>query len=380
MVQAAKISPASRVYIPYIPGFEFSDFLPESTEGRFQFRSEHDADIFALHELIMERRSVFRVSDPVTEWNPFGDGINSVIAAPPFGLKLRNHPEFRDADAHCIIESSRLIKDDGTAIICVTPGFLFRGGRVYEDRRELIQQNIIHTAIYLPAGLLESSGIRTVLLILRPPSAEPQPVILVDASECLQKLESSRRPILDLVMLKSLLECDAHPNKRSIPQAELKKNGYDLSPGRYLLQELEMIPENHSVYRLGDIIKRTAHFPQCQVGDRGIQISQRLFPASGNLDPVSFDERETVAYEKLGSQAGWRRVNKDALILNSILMKDGLRACIFEHKGKDLFLRPDMLTFEVRTAIARDGILTVKLERVVPESAKPKTIAITYEN
>jgi type I restriction-modification system DNA methylase subunit len=351
MVQAAKISPASSVYIPYIPGFEFSDFLPESAEGRFQFRSEHDADIFALHELIMERRSVFRVSDPVTEWNPFGDGINSVIAAPPFGLKLRNHPEFRDADAHCIIESSRLIKDDGTAIICVTPNFLFRGGRVYEDRRELIQQNIIHTAIYLPAGLLERSGIRTVLLILRPPSAEPQPVILIDASECLQKLETSRRPILDMVMLQSLLESDEHPKKRSIPQAELKKNGYDLSPGRYLLQELEKIPENHSVYRLGDIIKRTAHFPQCQVGDKGVQISQRLFPASGNLDPVSFDEQDTVAYEKLGSQAGWRRVNRDTLILNSILMKDGLRACLFEHKGKDLFLRPDMLTFEVRTAI-----------------------------
>lgn len=35
---------------------------------------------------------------------------------------------------------------------------------------------------------------------------------------------------------------------------------------------------------------------------------------------------------------------------------------------------------EVKSAVARDGILTVKLERVLPETAKPKTIAITYEN
>ena len=33
---------------------------------------------------------------------------------------------------------------------------------------------------------------------------------------------------------------------------------------------------------------------------------------------------------------------------------------------------------EVKSAIAQDGILTVRLERIVPETAKPKTIAITY--
>ena len=35
---------------------------------------------------------------------------------------------------------------------------------------------------------------------------------------------------------------------------------------------------------------------------------------------------------------------------------------------------------EVDSAIARDGILTVKLERHVPDAMKPKTIAITYTN
>jgi molecular chaperone IbpA len=35
---------------------------------------------------------------------------------------------------------------------------------------------------------------------------------------------------------------------------------------------------------------------------------------------------------------------------------------------------------EVQSAVARDGILTVKLERHIPEAMKPKTIAITYTN
>ena len=35
---------------------------------------------------------------------------------------------------------------------------------------------------------------------------------------------------------------------------------------------------------------------------------------------------------------------------------------------------------EVKNAAVRDGILTVYLEREVPESARPKTIAITYNS
>jgi molecular chaperone IbpA len=35
---------------------------------------------------------------------------------------------------------------------------------------------------------------------------------------------------------------------------------------------------------------------------------------------------------------------------------------------------------EVLDAIAKDGILTVRLQRIVPEAMKPKSIAITYAN
>ena len=35
---------------------------------------------------------------------------------------------------------------------------------------------------------------------------------------------------------------------------------------------------------------------------------------------------------------------------------------------------------EVLSAMIKDGILTIKLERIIPESKKPKSIAITYES
>ena len=57
---------------------------------------------------------------------------------------------------------------------------------------------------------------------------------------------------------------------------------------------------------------------------------------------------------------------------------------VYEHQGISArrFLRTFTLAdyVEVTDAVSRDGILTVKLERRVPDAMKPKTIAISYES
>ena len=56
----------------------------------------------------------------------------------------------------------------------------------------------------------------------------------------------------------------------------------------------------------------------------------------------------------------------------------------YEHQGISArrFVRTFTLAdyVEVTNAISKDGILTVSLERKVPEALQPKTIAITYAN
>ena len=46
------------------------------------------------------------------------------------------------------------------------------------------------------------------------------------------------------------------------------------------------------------------------------------------------------------------------------------------------FLRTFVLQdyVEVQEALMKDGILTIKLERIIPEAMKPKKIAITYQS
>jgi molecular chaperone IbpA len=56
----------------------------------------------------------------------------------------------------------------------------------------------------------------------------------------------------------------------------------------------------------------------------------------------------------------------------------------YEHQGISArrFVRSFTLAdyVEVTNAVSRDGILTVSLERKVPEALQPKTIAISYES
>lgn len=56
----------------------------------------------------------------------------------------------------------------------------------------------------------------------------------------------------------------------------------------------------------------------------------------------------------------------------------------YEHQGisSRRFIRTFSLAdyVEVRSATSKDGILTVALERIIPDALQPKTIAISYES
>ena len=75
-------------------------------------------------------------------------------------------------------------------------------------------------------------------------------------------------------------------------------------------------------------------------------------------------------------------VDKQILTIAGAIKRDENNAHEYLHRGisrrdfRQTFTLADHV--EVKNATVRDGILTVHLEREVPESARPKTIAITY--
>jgi molecular chaperone IbpA len=119
-------------------------------------------------------------------------------------------------------------------------------------------------------------------------------------------------------------------------------------------------------------------------------VNQIDHAASTNYPPYNIVETSENTYEVQVAVAGFSQGDLEITVKDGELIITGEKTDslpeghVVRHHG--ISSRKFIRTFslgdyvEVRTAVARDGILTVKLERIVPESAKPKTIAITYEN
>ena len=109
---------------------------------------------------------------------------------------------------------------------------------------------------------------------------------------------------------------------------------------------------------------------------------------AGNYPPYDIVKTGEETYEIRVAVAGF------TLDMINIEVKDGqlivegnggaLENVEYLHHGisNRSFLRTFQLSdyVEVRDAVMKDGILTVKLERIIPEAMKPKKIAISYQS
>ena len=125
--------------------------------------------------------------------------------------------------------------------------------------------------------------------------------------------------------------------------------------------------------------------------DRMFDELNRTFANSrtdGNYPPYDIVKTGEQTYEIRLAVAGFAQGEIDVTFHDNVLTVTGekkiaeeaeyeyLHHGISAHKFSRQFPLADHV--EVRSATARDGILTVSLEHVVPEEDKPKSIAITY--
>ena len=121
------------------------------------------------------------------------------------------------------------------------------------------------------------------------------------------------------------------------------------------------------------------------------RITSQIDHAAGtNYPPYNIVETGENTYEVQVAVAGFTQGEVEIAVKNGELIITGEKTetlnegHVYRHQG--ISARKFIRTFslgdyvEVQSATSKDGILTLKLERIIPESAKPKTIAITYEN
>lgn len=110
---------------------------------------------------------------------------------------------------------------------------------------------------------------------------------------------------------------------------------------------------------------------------------------TGNYPPYDIVKTGEETYEIRVAAAGFRQDEIEVEIADGTLRitgnhRDEARAEVeYLHHGIShrSFLRTFQLSdyVEVRAAVMRDGILTVNLERIVPEVMRPKKITVSYQ-
>jgi molecular chaperone IbpA len=121
------------------------------------------------------------------------------------------------------------------------------------------------------------------------------------------------------------------------------------------------------------------------------RIVNQIDHAATNYPPYNIVETGENTYQVQVAVAGFGQGDIDVSVKDGELIITGEKKThdlpeghIYRHQGISArkFIRTFSLAdyVEVKSAVIRDGILTVALEREIPDAAKPKSIAITYEN
>jgi molecular chaperone IbpA len=113
---------------------------------------------------------------------------------------------------------------------------------------------------------------------------------------------------------------------------------------------------------------------------------------AGNYPPYNIVKTGDETYEIQVAAAGFRPEEIDVEVKDGQLVIQGSQyrntdvESVVEYLHHGISSRSFIRTFqlsdyvEVQEAVMKDGILTVKLERIVPEALKPKKISITYQS
>ena len=184
---------------------------------------------------------------PAEEANDF----DAVVMNPPYSLKWSANKGFLDdprfspygvlppkskADYAFLLHGYFHLKHSGVMSIVLPHGVLFRGGAEGKIRQKLLENGAIDAIIGLPVNLFYSTGIPTVIVVLKK-DKQDRDVMFIDASKDFEKVKTQNKlreedinRILSTYTARQDVEKYAHLAKFD----EIKENDFNLNIPRYV--------------------------------------------------------------------------------------------------------------------------------------------------
>ena len=184
---------------------------------------------------------------PAEEPNTF----DAVVMNPPYSLKWSANKGFLDdprfapygvlppkskADYAFLLHGYYHLKHSGVMSIVLPHGVLFRGGAEGRIRQKLLEKGSIDAIIGLPANLFYSTGIPTVILVLKK-DKQDRNVMFIDASKGFEKVKTQNR-LREEDINRILTTYTAHQDVGKYAHLakfdEIEENDFNLNIPRYV--------------------------------------------------------------------------------------------------------------------------------------------------
>lgn len=174
-----------------------------------------------------------------------------VVANPPYSAHWDNNdkkmkdPRFKDygglaprtkADYAFLLHGLYHLKQEGTMAIVLPHGVLFRGAKEAKIRKALLEKNQIDAIIGLPANLFYSTGIPTIVMVLKK-NKSTNDVLFVDASKGFEKVKNQnllRGKDIDKIIDTYKERKDVDKYAHVADMHEIEENDFNLNIPRYV--------------------------------------------------------------------------------------------------------------------------------------------------
>ena len=177
--------------------------------------------------------------------------FDMVVANPPYSAHWDNNdnkmkdPRFKEygglapktkADYAFLLHGLYHLSNEGTMAIVLPHGVLFRGAKEEKIRKALLNKNQIDAVIGLPAGLFYSTGIPTLVMVLKKNKTNKD-VMFIDASNNFEKGKNQnilRDDDISKIINTYKERKDVDKYAHIAPMSEIEENDFNLNIPRYV--------------------------------------------------------------------------------------------------------------------------------------------------
>ncbi|GEO47059.1 type I restriction-modification system subunit M [Companilactobacillus kimchii] len=177
--------------------------------------------------------------------------FDMVVANPPYSAHWNNEdnkmkdPRFKEygglapktkADYAFLLHGLYHLSNEGTMAIVLPHGVLFRGAKEEKIRKALLNKNQIDAVIGLPAGLFYSTGIPTLVMVLKKNKTNKD-VMFIDASNNFEKGKNQnilRDDDINKIINTYKERKDVDKYAHIAPMSEIEENEFNLNIPRYV--------------------------------------------------------------------------------------------------------------------------------------------------